>query len=121
MRGTNKIALVVDDDMISRLVTRHVLVGAGYSVLEAEDGRSALRALDRIPVDLLVTDFNMPGMNGIALVRAMRDLPAYGDLRVIMLSSESSDEIRRECLAAGIAAWLAKPLQPKQMLNLLAA
>ncbi len=113
----HRTALVVDDCGVSRQVTRQVLVLAGYRVLEACDGKNALDVLQGREIDLVVSDFNMPGMDGIALIRALRGLPGYAAVPMLILSSENSENLRQDGLAAGATGWLSKPLRQKQLLE----
>lgn len=118
-----KKALVVDDCSMSRHIMRHVLTVAGYDVTEADDAASALAALDgpgsRAP-DLVVSDFNMPGMDGAALIRTLRERPGLHAIPMLIVSSERSEEKQREGLEAGATAWLPKPVQVRRILNYLA-
>lgn len=114
-----KTALVVDDCDISRMITRQVLLSAGYRVLEAGDGNAALGVIEGQSIDLLVSDFHMPGMDGIGLVKAMRAMSAYCTIPMFILSSNANEATRQEGHAAGATAWLSKPLHPSQMLSLI--
>lgn len=105
---------------MSRHILRHVLNVAGYQVIEACDGAEALDTLDGRPIDLVVSDCNMPEMDGIALIRAARRLSPYRAIPMLIVSSESSEDRKREGLAAGATAWLSKPLQARKILRLIA-
>jgi len=112
----NKTVLIVDDSASLRQVVSIALKGAGYNVIEASDGRAALSRLDGTKIALVISDVNMPNMDGITFVREMKKLPAYRFTPVIMLTTESQDEKKREGQAAGAKAWVVKPFQPAQML-----
>ena len=111
-----KTILIVDDSASLRQVVGIALKGAGYDVIEASDGRAALSKLDGTKINLVISDVNMPNMDGITFVREMKKLPAYRFTPVVMLTTESQDEKKREGQAAGAKAWVVKPFQPTQML-----
>ena len=93
------------------------LKGAGYDVLEASNGQDALGKLDGRKVNLVVSDVNMPVMDGITFVKEMKKLPNYKFTPVIMLTTEGSDDKKKEGQMAGAKAWVVKPFQPEQMLK----
>jgi len=93
------------------------LRGAGYDVMEASDGRDALTRLDGRKIHLIISDVNMPNMDGISFVRAMKQTPGYQFTPVIMLTTEFSDAKKQDGKAAGARAWVVKPFQPSQMLD----
>ncbi len=111
-----KSILVVDDSASLRQVVRIALTGAGYEVIEAEDGQDALNKLDGRKVHLVVSDVNMPVMDGITFVKQMKLLPNYRFTPVIMLTTESQEGKKQEGQAAGAKAWVVKPFKPEQML-----
>jgi len=111
-----KTILIVDDSASLRQVVSIALKGAGYEVIEASDGKVALSKLNGAKINLVISDVNMPNMDGITFVREMKKLPAYRFTPVIMLTTESQDEKKREGQAAGAKAWVVKPFQPAQML-----
>ncbi|WP_447588318.1 response regulator [Aquipseudomonas campi] len=113
----SKTVLVVDDSASIRQVVSITLKGAGYDVLEGVDGRDALSKLDGRKVHLIISDVNMPNMDGIAFVKAAKQLPAYKFTPIIMLTTEAGDAKKQEGQAAGAKAWMVKPFQPAQMLN----
>jgi two-component system chemotaxis sensor kinase CheA len=100
--------LVADDALVVRELQRSILEQAGYRVLVAEDGHAALGALTRDRVDLVLTDVDMPGMNGFDLTRAIRTHPELQNLPVVILTSKSSAEDHQEGLEAGADAYLVK-------------
>ena len=112
-----KTIMIVDDSASLRQVVGIALKGAGYEVLEGCDGKDALAKLDGRKVHLIISDVNMPNMDGISFVKAHKQLPAYRFTPVIMLTTESGDDKKREGQAAGAKAWVVKPFQPPQMLN----
>lgn len=112
----NKKILVVDDSTSVRLVVSAALKGAGYDVIEASDGEVALNKLDGQKIHLVISDVNMPNMDGITFVQEMKKRPAYRFTPVIMLTTESEEGKKREGQAAGAKAWVVKPFQPAAML-----
>lgn len=112
-----KTILVVDDSASLRQVVSIALKGAGYDVIEAEDGKDALTKLDGQKIHLIISDVNMPNMDGISFVKAAKQLPAYKFTPVIMLTTEAGEAKKAEGQAAGAKAWVVKPFQPAQMLT----
>ncbi|RKT58080.1 two-component system chemotaxis response regulator CheY [Azonexus fungiphilus] len=111
-----KTILIVDDSASLRQVVGIALKGAGYEVIEACDGRDALSKLDGRKFHLIISDVNMPNMDGISFVKAAKQLPAYKFTPVIMLTTEAGEGKKAEGQAAGAKAWVVKPFQPAQML-----
>ena len=111
-----KTILVVDDSASVRQVVSIALKGAGYDVIQGSDGKDALKQLDGRRVHLIISDVNMPNMDGITFVSEAKKLPAYKFTPVIMLTTESQEEKKRQAQAAGAKAWVTKPFQPEQML-----
>ncbi|ACG73704.1 response regulator receiver protein [Anaeromyxobacter sp. K] len=108
--------LVVDDSASVRLAERVVLTGAGYEVLEAVDGQDALTKLAARPVQLVLTDLNMPNLDGVGLIRAVRTDPAHRLTPVVMVTTESEQARKLEGKAAGATGWIVKPFTPEQLL-----
>lgn len=111
-----KTILIVDDSASLRQVVHIALKGAGYEVVEACDGKDALAKLDGRKIHLIISDVNMPNMDGIALVKAVKQLPNYKFTPIIMLTTESQEGKKQEGQAAGAKAWVVKPFKPEQML-----
>jgi two-component system chemotaxis response regulator CheY len=111
-----KTILIVDDSASLRQVVNIALSSAGYEVLEACDGVDALSKLDGRKVHLIISDVNMPNMNGIELVRQVKAKPEYKFTPIIMLTTESQADMKAQGQAAGARAWVVKPFQPAQML-----
>jgi two-component system chemotaxis response regulator CheY len=111
-----KTILIVDDSASLRQVVGISLRGAGYEVIEACDGQDALRKLTGQKVHLIVSDVNMPNMDGISLVKAVKQLPAYKFTPIVMLTTETSDEKKKAGQEAGAKAWVVKPFRPEQLL-----
>lgn len=112
----SKTILVVDDSPSVRMVVGIALRGAGYTVLEATDGRDGLARLDGQKIHLIISDVNMPVMDGLTFVRQAKALPAYRFTPVVMLTTETDEAKKKEGQAAGAKAWVVKPFQPAQML-----
>jgi two-component system chemotaxis response regulator CheY len=111
-----KTIMIVDDSASLRQVVGIALKGAGYDVIEACDGKDALGKLDGKKIHLIISDVNMPNMDGITFLKAAKQLPAYKFTPVIMLTTEAGDSKKAEGQAAGAKAWVVKPFQPAQML-----
>lgn len=108
--------MTVDDSLSMRQMVRATLERAGYEVVEASDGVDALSYAREHPVDLVITDVNMPRMDGISLVRALRALDAYRLTPIILLTTESRQERKLEGKKAGATGWMVKPFDPEQLL-----
>jgi two-component system chemotaxis response regulator CheY len=108
--------MAVDDSASMRRMVAFTLKGAGHEVIEAEDGAAALAAARGKKVDLVVTDVNMPNMDGITLVRELRALPAYRFTPILVLTTESTDAGKQEGRAAGATGWIVKPFSPDQLI-----
>jgi two-component system, chemotaxis family, chemotaxis protein CheY len=111
-----KTILIVDDSASVRQVVGIALRGAGYDVIEGVDGADALKKLDGQKIHLIISDVNMPNMDGLTFVREAKKLAAYKFTPIIMLTTESDETKKREGQAAGAKAWVVKPFQPAQML-----
>jgi two-component system chemotaxis response regulator CheY len=112
-----KTILIVDDSASLRQVVGISLRTAGYDVLEACDGSDALRKLNGQKVHLMISDVNMPNMDGISFVKAIKQVPAYKFTPIVMLTTESQDSKKREGQEAGAKAWVLKPFKPDQLLG----
>lgn len=113
----SKKILVIDDSATVRKLVGTVLASAGYTVLEAEDGQLGLAALASEPVDLVLTDQNMPQMDGLSFVTRAREQANCKSTPILLLTSESGEELKLKGKAAGATGWLVKPLNPVQLLN----
>jgi two-component system, chemotaxis family, chemotaxis protein CheY len=108
--------MVVDDSEDVRLMTSLILRQAGYRVVEAIDGKDALSKIDEQPVDVVITDLNMPNMGGIELVKVLRSRSANTSIPIIMVTTVSRESKQDEARAAGVTAWVLKPYRPHQLL-----
>jgi two-component system chemotaxis response regulator CheY len=112
-----KTIMVVDDSASLRQVVGIALKGAGYEVIEGCDGKDALAKMTGQKIHLIISDVNMPNMDGITFVKAVKQLPNYKFTPVIMLTTESQESKKAEGQAAGAKAWVVKPFKPEQMLG----
>ena len=111
-----KTVMIVDDSASLRQVVGIALRGAGYEVIEGCDGKDALAKLTGQKVHLVISDVNMPNMDGITFVKNLKQMPAYKFTPVIMLTTESQEGKKQEGQAAGAKAWVVKPFQPERVL-----
>ena len=114
-----KTILTVDDSPSIRQMLAYVLVNAGYKVIEATDGEEGLALAKANTVDLVLTDHNMPKMDGVNLTKALRALPAYRKVPIMMLSTESSPVLKQAGREAGATGWMVKPFDPDKLLEML--
>ena len=111
--------LAVDDSPSMRGMIAYILRQAGYEVLEADDGEKALALAKSRRVDLVLTDQNMPNMDGLTLVTSLRELPEYQRVPILMLTTESSQEMKERGRAAGATGWMVKPFDPERLVSML--
>jgi len=116
MGGQMAKILAVDDSATMRKMVAMTLQSAGHEVISAEDGVEALDMARQDAVDLVLTDVNMPRMDGITLVRELRGLDSYRLTPMLVLTTESSAERKQEGRAAGATGWIVKPFNPEQLL-----
>jgi two-component system chemotaxis response regulator CheY len=112
-----KTVMIVDDSASMREVVGIALRGAGYTVLEGKDGKDALSKLTGQKVHLIISDVNMPNMDGIEFLKTVKTLGNYKFTPIIMLTTESAEAKKREGQAAGARAWVVKPFKPEQLLG----
>lgn len=110
--------LTVDDSASIRMTTKITLTNAGYQVTEAVDGRDGLSKASAGKYDMIVTDLNMPNMNGIEMIQALRRSPAHTGTPIIFLTTESDGEIKAQAKAAGATGWITKPFDPEQLVKI---
>lgn len=115
-----KTIITVDDAATIRRMVSFTLRGAGHEVLEAQDGAIALKILQSRAVDLVITDVNMPNLNGIELTRQLRALPSFSRTPVLLLTTESDPAKKAEGRAAGATGWIVKPFSQEQLLAIVA-
>ena len=114
----SKRVLTVDDSKTMRDMVAFTLRGAGYEVREAEDGVKGLAALSGAPADLIITDLNMPNMDGLAFIRAVRGDPKYKTVPILMLTTESDASKKADGKAAGATGWIVKPFAPDKLVEI---
>jgi two-component system chemotaxis response regulator CheY len=114
------VILAVDDSASMRQMVNFTLKGAGYEVVQAIDGVEALEYARQHSVDLVLTDVNMPRMDGITLVKELRALPAYRYTPMLVLTTESSQDKKMQGKQAGATGWIVKPFNPDQLLATIA-
>jgi two-component system, chemotaxis family, chemotaxis protein CheY len=112
-----KTILAADDSRSILQMVSFTLKGAGYSVVEAADGQAALDQAKRQPFSLVITDLNMPRMDGITLIKNLRGLPNYKFTPMLMLTTEAGDSFKGKGKAAGATGWLVKPFDPQKLLG----
>ena len=110
-----KTILTVDDSGSLRQMLTFSLKAAGYDVAEAVDGMDALTQAKQQKFDLVLTDQNMPGMDGLSLIKALRAMKNYQSVPILMLTTESGDDIKAMGRAAGANGWLVKPFDPVRL------
>lgn len=114
----NKTVMLVDDSGTVRQVMRFALEHAHYSVIEAVDGMDALSMLDGRKISAIVCDLDMPKLNGLAFLKAMREKREYRFTPVVMLTTESRDQPKQLAKESGATAWATKPCPPSELVNL---
>ncbi|HXN49505.1 MAG TPA: response regulator [Bryobacteraceae bacterium] len=107
--------LTADDSPSMRQMIAFTLENAGYQVIEAVDGKDALERLSKTSVQMLVTDLNMPNLDGIELIKRVRTLPQYKYIPIIMVTTESEDSRKQQGKAAGATGWIVKPFRAEQL------
>lgn len=110
--------MTVDDSASMRQMVSFTLKGAGYHVVEAIDGSDALKKMEMHSIHMLITDINMPNLDGIGLVRKVREHAVYKFIPIILLTTESQETKKQEGRAAGATGWIVKPFKPDQLLNI---
>jgi len=115
----SKTILAVDDSASLRQMVTFTLKGAGYDVIEAGDGEEGLAKAKGAAVNLVLTDQNMPKMDGLTLVKSLRALPQYAATPILLLTTESSDQMKAAGKAAGATGWLVKPFDPAKLLEVI--
>ena len=108
--------LICDDSVSMRRMLKLTLKQENYQVIEADNGLSALELAKEEPFDLIITDVNMPELDGLSLVRELRTLPQYQFKPILLLTTESAPEKKKMAKAAGATGWLIKPFDPEKLL-----
>lgn len=113
----SKRIMIVDDSATVRQVLRITLEGADYEVVEAVDGQDALAQLTKSRFDMVITDLQMPKLDGLSLIREVRKSTINNHTPIVVLTTESKEEIKAEGKAAGVSGWIVKPFKPEQILK----
>jgi len=111
-----KLIMTVDDSASVRQMVSFTLKQNGYDVLEAVDGKDGLQKLAGAKVDMIITDLNMPNLDGIGLIKGARAIPACKFIPIVMLTTESQDSKKAEGKSAGATGWIVKPFKPEQLI-----
>ncbi len=115
----SKTILIVDDFKNTRFIISFILKEKGYSVLEAADGIDAIKLFDGRNIDLVITDYNMPKMNGGRLAQEIRKLSKYEFIPILILTTENDPKKREEADKANITAWIKKPYKQEQFMKVI--
>jgi len=110
--------LTVDDSASIRVTIRIALTGAGYTVAEAENGADGIAKANAAHYDLIITDLNMPVMDGLTMIEELRKSPAHAGVPIIFLTTESDEGMKQRAKAAGATGWLTKPFDPEQLVRI---
>lgn len=111
--------LAVDDSASMRKMVSFTLTGAGYQVVEAVDGQDGFEKAQTQKIDLVLTDQNMPRLDGLGLTRKLREHPVFKTVPILILTTESSDQMKQAGRAAGATGWLVKPFDPNKLLQVI--
>lgn len=111
--------LAVDDSKTMREMVSFTLKDAGYDIIEAEDGKAALSTLNGQKIDAVITDLNMPNMNGFELIRTLRADPTYKFTPILMLTTEGDSSKKQEGKSAGATGWIVKPFNPEKLVEVI--
>lgn len=112
-----KTILAIDDSASIRQMVSFTLKSSGYEVTEAVDGMDGLDKAKSKTFNLILTDQNMPRMDGITLIKTLRSMPQYKSVPILMLTTESSDAMKQQGRAAGATGWLVKPFDPQKLIE----
>lgn len=115
-----KTILIVDDSQSIRSMTEFSLKQGGYTVVTANDGQQAIETFKAVQCDAVITDHNMPKMTGLQLVAEIRKLPNGKTVPILLLTTESSEDMKNRGRAAGATGWLVKPFEPTKLLDVVA-
>lgn len=113
----SKTVMIVDDAVSIRGLASMTLENAGYQVIEAQDGAEALEKLSRLTVNMVITDINMPNVNGLQLIKAMKADARHKFIPVVILTKETEPALKQDAQASGAKAWIVKPFKPNTILS----
>jgi two-component system chemotaxis response regulator CheY len=114
---SKRTVLTVDDSRTMREMVSVTLRGAGFEVVQADDGVNALKVLQTAEVDVIITDLNMPNMDGLELVKELRAKPQFKGKPILFLTTRSGDEDKAKGRAAGATGWIVKPFDPQRLVQ----
>ena len=114
-----KTVLAVDDSKSLRQMVSFSLRGAGFDVVEAENGQQALEMSRQQSFSVVLTDQNMPRMDGLTLVRSLRALPGYQKIPILVLTTDASEAMKQKGRAAGATGWIVKPFNPERLIEII--
>jgi len=117
VNATGKKILIADDSASMRQLMSFALTSAGYSVITAHNGREALALAESVKFDMVLTDLNMPELDGIGLIKGIRQIPRLEATPVVMLSTEGKEDKKKQGIEAGASQWLTKPFTPDTLLS----
>jgi two-component system chemotaxis response regulator CheY len=112
-----KTFLIVDDSASMRQLVSFTVKDAGYDVITAENGKDALAKATGSRIDMVITDLNMPEMDGITFIRQLRGMPDYKFVPIVMLTTEAQEAKKQEGRAAGASGWIVKPFSPEKLMD----
>lgn len=110
--------LVVDDSSSIRQMLVFILEKSGHQVIASQCAEEALQQLDGTPFELVLTDLNMPGISGMQLAEQLRTRPLYQTIPILVMSTETSPQVKQQCKAVGVTGWVAKPFDPAQLVDI---
>lgn len=113
----SKVVLTVDDSKTIREMVSFTLKNAGYSILEAEDGVQGVNVANKNDVSLIITDLNMPNMNGFEMIKSLRSSAKYSRTPILMLTTEGDVNKKEQGKAAGATGWIVKPFKPEKLVE----
>ncbi|WP_333656084.1 response regulator [Dissulfurispira sp.] len=114
----SKTVLIVDDSASMRQLVSFALRDAGYDVIDAINGKDAMRKLNGTKIEMVITDLNMPEMDGIEFIKQVRNNPGYKFTPIVMLTTESQEAKKQEGKQAGASGWIVKPFTPEQLIDI---
>jgi two-component system, chemotaxis family, chemotaxis protein CheY len=115
--GAMRQVLAIDDSRTMREMVSYTLQNAGYAVTEAEDGAAGVSAAELQRFDLVITDLNMPNLDGLGVIRTLRARPEYRGTPILMLTTEADIQKKQEGKAAGATGWIVKPFNPEKLIQ----
>jgi two-component system chemotaxis response regulator CheY len=114
----SKTVLIVDDSASMRQLVSFALRDAGYDVIDAINGKDAMNKLNGTKIEMVITDLNMPEMDGIEFIKQVRNNPGYKFTPIVMLTTESQESRKQEGKQAGASGWIVKPFTPEQLIDI---